>query len=156
MADYTIYLTLEGRKELEKELEKLQKEKIPEIAQRIKEAKELGDLSENAEYLSAKEDQGFVAGRILEIQSVLSNAQVVSNPTQCKTVQVGATIVVKKKGSHAENEYVIVGSAEAKPLEGKISNESPLGNAFLGTKVGDEITVDVPAGKMTFIINEIK
>ncbi len=151
-----VYLTEEGRKELEKELDHLLKVSIPEIAQRIKEAKELGDLSENAEYSSAKEDQGFIAGRILEIQSTLANAQIATATKKSKIVQVGATIVVKNSASNSTHEYSIVGTAEANPSLGKISNESPLGRAFLGREKGDEVIVQAPSGKMQYSIVEIK
>ncbi|KKT36014.1 MAG: Transcription elongation factor GreA [Parcubacteria group bacterium GW2011_GWA2_44_12] len=151
-----VYLTAEGRKELKKELDHLLKVIIPEIAQRIKEAKELGDLSENAEYSSAKEDQGFVAGRILEIQSILANAQIATATKKSHIVQVGSTIVVKNSASNSVHEYSIVGTAETNPSLGKISNESPLGKAFLGREKGDEVTVHAPSGKIQYSIMEIK
>src|SRR3989338_4599197 len=137
MPDKTTYLTDDGYKKLIEELEHLKKVRRPEIASRIKEAKELGDLSENAEYADAREEQSFTEGRIMDIEETLKNAEVIANndanPDQ---VGIGDTIKVSKDGQ--DHVFTIVGSNEADPLNGKISNESPMGEAFLGTKKGDE------------------
>lgn len=149
------YLTDEGYKKLKEELEELKTVRRPAIAHRIKEAKELGDLSENAEYADAREEQSFTEGRILELEATLKNAQVIGqrNPHPEK-IDVGDTITVKKNGETVS--YTIVGGSEADPASGKISNESPFGQAFLGKKKGDEFTVTTPKGPVKCRIVEIK
>jgi len=146
-------LTPEGHKKLLQELEVL-REKRKDIADRIQEAKELGDLSENAEYHEAKNDQAFAEGRIVEIEALLNNARVVSKPSKnLGTIQLGSTVVAlqdKKKFT-----YHIVGINEADPLQGKISNESPLGKVFLGKKKGDVVEVNTPKGPQVFTIEGI-
>ncbi len=145
------YVTKEGFASLTDELEDLKKVKRREIAQRIKEAKELGDLSENAEYAAAKDDQSFNEGRIAELESMLQDVKIIKKTAKKGgKVDVGST--VKLKMDSEELEYRIVGSSEADPLNGKISNESPLGKAFLGKEVGEEVQVDVPAGTVTYTI----
>jgi transcription elongation factor GreA len=122
-------------------------------AERIQEAKELGDLSENAEYVEAKNEQGFIEGRILEIDSILRRATVIKQKSKTSDkVEVGSKIKIKDEKEIKE--YYIVGSNEADPNQGKISNESPIGQAFLGKKVGDIIEIKVPRGSKKFkIIN---
>lgn len=155
MSDRTTYLTDDGYKKLKDELEHLKKTRRPEIANRIKEAKELGDLSENAEYADAREEQSFTEGRIMDIEETLKNAQVIANhdahPDQ---VDIGDTITVSKEGE--EFTYTIVGSNEADPGSGKISNESPLGQAFLGKKKGEECVVKTPKGEVKYKIVAVK
>ncbi|MEK7125776.1 MAG: transcription elongation factor GreA [Patescibacteria group bacterium] len=155
MSDRTTYLTEDGYKKIKEELDHLKKIRRPEIVNRIKEAKELGDLSENAEYADAREEQSFTEGRIMDIEETLKNAQVIAgkdaNPDQ---VDIGDTIKVSKDGE--EVVYTIVGSNEADPLNGKISNESPMGEAFLGTKKGDECTVKTPKGEVKYTIVAVK
>lgn len=139
------YLTDEGFKKLKEELEELKTVRRPAIANRIKEAKELGDLSENAEYADAREEQSFTEGRILELEATLKNAQVISNrDPHPETVDVGDTVTAEKNGQTVS--YTIVGSNESDPPGGKISNESPFGQAFLGKKKGQEFTVATPRG----------
>lgn len=151
----TNYLTSDGYKKLKKEIEYLKKTKRTEIVSRIKEAKELGDLSENAEYADAREEQSFVEGRILELEEILKNAKVIDpKSSQPGTVDIGDALVVKKNGEQLK--YTIVGSNEANPSEGKISNESPLGKAFLGRSKGDKIKVKTPKGEALYDILEIK
>src|SRR3989338_3680621 len=129
MPDKTNYLTSEGRQKLKDELGYLKKTKRSEIAIRIKEAKELGDLTENAEYADAREEQSFVEGRILELEDTLKNAKVIDNKASVPNqVDIGDTVVVEKDGIALT--YTIVGSNEADPKNGRISNESPLGEAF--------------------------
>lgn len=148
------YLSQEGLQQLKKELEEL-KLKRQEIARRLEESKTLGDLSENSEYLQAREAQAFNEGKILEFEEVLKNAVVISKGNhKNSTVQVGGTVEVN---SHGEKKiFTIVGSQEAMPSEGKISNESPLGRAFLGHKAGDVVEVEAPRGRITYKIISIK
>lgn len=146
-------LTPEGHKKLLQELEVL-RQKRKEIADRIQEAKELGDLSENAEYHEAKNDQAFSEGRIVEIEALLNNARVVSKSSKnTGTIQLGSMVTVSK--GNQKFTYHIVGINEADPLNGKISNESPLGKVFLGKKKGDTVEVQTPKGPQVFTIGEI-
>lgn len=148
------YFSQEGLEKLKKELEERESVTRPEIARRILDAKELGDLSENAEYAEARESQGMNEGRIQELQDVLKSAQIISPNQQHKIVAIGSTVSVKFNGN--ERAFTIVGPAESNPIAGFISNESPLGTAFLGKKKGDEFEVLVPSGKMKYKILEIK
>jgi len=147
------YLSKEGLEQLKKELERL-KLKRQEIAQRLEEAKALGDLSENTEYLQAKEAQGFNEGKILELEDTLKNAVVISKNGGNSIVQIGGTVEVNSQGE--KQTFTIVGSEEANPAEGKISNESPLGRAFLGHKVGDAVNVETPRGRANYKIISVK
>jgi len=152
MAKETV-LTPEGHKKLLQDLEALRK-KRKEISSRIQEAKELGDLSENAEYHEAKNDQAFTEGRIAEIGALLNNARVVKKTAKNSgIVQLGSTVTVSQNGKKIS--YHIVGINEADPLNGKISNESPLGKMFLGKKKGDTVEVTTPKGQQDFLIEEI-
>ncbi|OGY48152.1 MAG: transcription elongation factor GreA [Candidatus Buchananbacteria bacterium RIFCSPHIGHO2_01_FULL_47_11b] len=150
MSEYIVmgshYLTNEGLTKLKKELEFLKNEKMPEIVERIARAKELGDLSENAEYQDAKDEQGFSAGRIVELESLIRNAVIIEESGNKDFVTIGSTIEVRC-GSD-EFTYTITGSNEANPAAGLISNESPLGRAFLGRKVGEKVKVMIPRGDM--------
>lgn len=149
------YFTPEGLVDLKKEFEELKDKKIPDIANLIDEAKQQGDLSENAEYHQAKEEMAWAQGRLQEIRYLLDNAEVVESVQKKQdTVAVGTTIVIKTNS--ITKSYTIVGPHEASPLQGKISNESPLGEAFLGHKIGDAVIVHTPAGKQTYEILEIK
>ena len=148
------YISKEKKKELEKELEYLKTEKRMEIAEALETARGFGDLSENAEYHEARRAQAELEARIKEIENLLANAKVVSGSSKKDTVQIGATVVVKK--GNKKIEYQIVGVAEADILENKISNESPLGSALLGKKKGDEVEVETPNGKDKYKIVEIK
>lgn len=151
----TNYLTKEGRDNLEKELLELKTNKRKEISAKIKEAKEYGDLSENSEYEEAKNQQAFVEGRIAEVEHILKNSTLISNrkgTSDC--ISVGCSVTCEIEGEL--NEFIIVGSTEANPLDGKISNESPIGRALLTKKVGDEVEVEVPAGRITYKIKKIQ
>lgn len=151
MTEHNTFITQEGLKKLKKEIEELKTVKRREMADRIQEAKELGDLSENAEYVDAKNEQAFIEGRILEIESILKYATVIKQKNKSSsTVEVGSRI--KIQDGEEPKEYVIVGSNEADPSAGKISNESPLGQAFLGKKIGDVIDINVPQGTKKFKI----
>lgn len=146
------YLSQEGYEQHKQELEDL-KFKRQEIANRLEEAKALGDLSENQEYISAKEAQAFNEGKILELEQLLREAQVIEKNRKYSSVQVGATVEVQGNGK--KQPFVIVGSEEADPAQGKISNESPLGKAFLGHKVGESVEVSTPAGQVKYKIISI-
>ncbi len=150
-----VFLTQEGAEKLSSELDELINVKRPELAHKLKEAKEMGDLSENADYIDAKEQQGFLEGRIRYIEDLLRSATIVSEEDVPRdSVQVGSTVTIQAKGEPPET-YMIVGAAEANPTEGKISNESPLGASLLGAKVGQRITFEAPAGPMKFKVVEI-
>lgn len=153
MAQQT-YLSQEGLENLKKELQELKTKKRQEIAKRIQEAKELGDLSENAAYFEAKDAQSLNEARVAELESLLKTAVVIEAPTEEDIVHIGSTVEVRS-GNNTEI-FTIVGSAEAKPLEGKISNESPLGRAFLNKRVGDEFEVKTPGGMVKYKIIRIE
>lgn len=141
--------------QLKAELGKLQKETIAGLAKRIDDARQMGDLSENAEYHAAREDMAWAQSRVLEINAILDNAQIIStDQTSGKAVSIGATIIVES--NKIKKEYTIVGAQEADPLIGKISNESPLGAAFLEKKEGDKVKVLLPKGEVEYKIVEIK
>ena len=151
----TTYLTKAGHKKLLDELEHIKKIRRLEIANRIKDAKELGDLSENAEYADARDEQSFNEGRILELESMLKEVEVIGNGgSDPDEVEIGDTIVVDRDGK--ETKYTIVGSNEADPMNGKISNESPLGQSFIGKKKNEEFTVPTPKGESKCKIVDIK
>lgn len=152
MTDF--YLTKERLEELKVELARLKKEGRQEIAERLKRAKEYGDLSENAEYSEAKDEQARVESRIFELENILRNASIIKKTSGKDTVQIGSTIEVKKASKVLK--YTIVGSNEAKPEANLISNESPLGSAFLGKKPGDVVEVQTPIGKTEYKIMRIE
>jgi transcription elongation factor GreA len=144
------FLTREGYQKLQDELDYLRTQKREEIANRLHEAMEGGELIENAEYEAAKNEQAFVEGHIKELEMLLATAHIIDEQsTTGKVVQVGSSIVIQEEGSKEKEEYTIVGVAEADPAEGKISNESPLGRTLLNHKEGDVIQVDAPAGAFT-------
>lgn len=148
------YVSEEGLEKLKQELHDLKTKKRQEIAARLEHAKTLGDLSENAEYQEAKEEQSLVEGQIAELEEMVRNAVVIAKAHGTDKVEIGSTIkTVSEKG---ESVYTIVGSEEANPAEGKISNESPLGKAFLGRRAGEEVEVKTPAGSTKYRILEIK
>jgi|SRR3972149_7157124 len=151
MAD-VMYLTQEGLDELKSELTKLVAVKRVEVAKRIKNAREMGDLSENAEYQSAKEEQGFVENRISEIEDILKHAKV-SNGGRNGVIEVGSKVTVHLDGK--EQEFHLVGAPEADPSKGKISHESPIGASMLGKKVGEKFVVETPMGSFTYTILKI-
>jgi transcription elongation factor GreA len=155
MGNTAVYVTQEGLKKLEDELEHLRTVKRQEVAQRLHEAMEDGELIENAEYEAAKNEQAFVEGRILELEHMLAQAQVIEPAKSTGVVRIGSTVVIQEDG-HASETYTIVGAAEANPREGLISNESPLGQSLLDHRVGDEIDVRAPAGVIRFRVVKIK
>lgn len=147
------YLTEEGFKKLKEELEYLKTAKRQEIARRIHEAKELGDLSENAEYSAAKDAKAESEARISEIEKMLKESTIIEEPKKIGVVQIGSTIEVENSaGGH---KFTIVGRNESDPVAGKISNESPLGAAFLGKKNSDTVSVKTPKGTNTYKIKKI-
>ena len=148
----TIYLTQEGLEGLKIELKELVDEKRPEMAKRIKDARDMGDLSENAEYHAAKEEQAFVEGRISELEDIVKNAEVQKGSLK-DVIVVGSKITVKIDGD--EQIFHLVGAPEANPAEGKISHESPLGAQLIGKKAGEKFEVEAPVGKLTYTILKI-
>lgn len=135
---------------LQKEYETLKTVKIPEIAKRIDEAKQQGDLSENAEYHQAREDMAWARGRLQELEQIIQNAQIISHRQHSDTVGIGSTVAVRIKDEGKT--YTIVGPQEINPAKGFISNESPLGEAFLGHRVGDTVMVKIPSGEVAYKI----
>jgi transcription elongation factor GreA len=158
MNNGTEYLTPEGYKEIENRLKHLREVRRSEVADRLRTAmEEGGDLSENAEYEDAKNEQAFVEGEIIRLEGILSSAEIIEQATGKKEiVAVGARVTVQEKGTSDKEIYHIVGSAEADPSEGKISVESPLGKALIGAKVGDAVKVHAPAGEIIFAIKAIQ
>ncbi len=149
------YLTPEGLEKIKNELNHLKTARRREISGKIEDALKLGDLSENAEYHEAKDEQGLNEARIRELEEVLNNAEIIENGNgKKKNVSVGSTIEVKLDGN--SKKFTIVGPSEANPAIGLISNESPTGQAFLGKKIGDTVEVEVPAGKIKYKIETIE
>ena len=157
MADKKTILTYAGLKALEEELENLKVVKRKEVAAKIKEAREQGYLSENAEYDAAKDEQRDIEARIEEIEKILKNAEVVvEDEVDFDKINIGCSVLVYDKEFDEEIQFKIVGSTEANSLQGKISNESPVGQALLGKKVGDEIQVETQAGVMEYKVLKIE
>ena len=148
------YLTKDRLEEAKNELKDLKNKKRVEVAERLRSAKELGDLSENAEYTQAREEQASVETRIFELEELLQKATVIEKSQGSATVKMGSTITVKKGNN--EFRYTIVGSYEAKPEEGRISDESPLGHAFIDHKIGDKVTIAAPSGPVTYEIVKVE
>lgn len=146
------HITKEGIDELQEELKNLVSQRGP-IAERIKAAREFGDLAENAEYISAREEQERVEGRIAEIENLLKNAEVIKKPRGDSKVQLGSKVSLK--GSSKTKVFTVVGTVEADPLSGKISDESPIGQALLGQKVGDEVEIKTPVETAKYKITDI-
>lgn len=154
MNDKQTFITPDGLEKLKQELDILKNVKRKEIAERIQEAKELGDLSENAEYSEAKEEQSFIESRVLELEAITRNISVIKKTKKTGQIQIGSSFNVENEQGKIFH-YTIVGKSEADPAGGKISNESPLGEAFLGKKSGESVAVSVPAGTITFKINSV-
>ena len=152
----TFPMTLEGKKKLEEELEDLKTNKRAEVIKRIKIARSFGDLSENSEYESAKDEQSFVEGRIKEIDNMLNHAEIIDNENvDADEVSVGKSVTFQEEDDDPET-YQIVGAAEADPLNGKISNESPIAKGLVGHKKGEKVTVTTPDGEMTVTIIDVQ
>ena len=145
----TYQMTREGFEELEAELDHLKLVKRAEIVERIKVARSYGDLSENSEYEAAKDEQAFVEGRIATVETMIRNAEIVDNAgVKRNEVALGKTVTFVELGEKDEETYKIVGSAEADPFNGKISNESPIAAALIGKKTGDEVEIPLPVGEI--------
>lgn len=150
-------MTKEGKEKLEQELEYLKAVKRKEVVERIKIARSFGDLSENSEYDSAKEEQAFVEGKITTIENMIRNAKIiVEDGTSSDTVGLGKTVTFVELPDGDEETYSIVGSAEADPFEGKISNDSPIAKSLMGKKLGETVTVNTPGGDITVKIISVK
>ncbi len=155
MDDKKIYLTKEGLGELKKEFEELSKVKRPDILSRVSQARDLGDLSENAEYSAAREELSFIDGRLDELEELLRQATIISNGKSAGgAIKLGSKVTVSIKGK--KEDFTVVGEWEADPKEKKISHESPLGKALIGKKVGEKIEVEAPAGKVIYSIVSVK
>jgi transcription elongation factor greA len=144
-------ITDSGRKELERELEEL-KSRRGEIAEKIAEARSFGDLSENAEYDAAREEQGLLETRVIEIEDILQHASIIK---AADATVVGLGSAVELKNSDRTVTYTVVGPVETDPMEGKISDESPIGQALMGKKVGDEVTISTPKGEIVYTISSL-
>lgn len=152
-----IQLTQEGLEELKTELSELKDEKLPRIIERVASAREQGDLSENADYHNAKQEQNLIETRISEIEDILANATVVQNTTSHTQVGIGSRVEVTLSGKSGKTfTYEIVGEFEADPEEGKVSAVSPLGKALIGKKKGEKASVQAPAGEVAYVIKNIK
>lgn len=156
MAEKPIFLTPEGRSKLEAELENLRTVRRAQVAERIHSAKEEGDIMENSAYDEAKNEQAFVEGRIMTIEQMLKNAVMIDAIRASDSVGIGSVVTVVERGSREDEVYQIVGSAEADPTKGRISNESPVGRALLGQQVGKEVQVKTPNGVRYLKVTEIK
>lgn len=149
----TFQITKDGKAELESELEQL-KGRRGEIAEKIAEARDYGDLSENAEYDAAREEQGIVETRIAEIEDILMNAQIIKGASKDGKISLGATVDLETEDKKVS--YTVVGPVEADPLEGKISNESPIGEALMGKEIGDKVVIKTPKAETEYTIKAIR
>jgi transcription elongation factor GreA len=156
MAEKPIFLTPAGRTKLEAELENLRTVKRAQVAERIHSAKEEGDIMENSAYDEAKNEQAFVEGRIMTIEQMLKNAVMIDATRASDIVGIGSYVTVLERGTRDDETFQIVGSAEADPTKGRISNESPVGRALLGKHVGDEVQIKIPDGIRYLKITEIR
>jgi len=149
-----VLLTKEGLKKLQDELYVLKEDRRKDIIERIQEAVSHGDLSENADYAQAKEEQSFIEGKIQEIEEMIKNCEIIEHNGNHNSVTIGSTVTIKSDGK--ELKYTIVGSNEANPAAGKISNESLVGRSILGAKVGDKVNVETPVGKTEYTVVTIE
>jgi transcription elongation factor GreA len=155
MPDKNIYLTQEGFEDLKKEHHELSKIRRAEVVKRVASARELGDLSENAEYQAARDELAFIDGRLEELEDLLKKVQVIKDHTGISSsVELGSTVTLDHKGKNED--YMVVGEWEADPIEKKISHASPLGKALLGKKIGESVEVEAPAGKIIYTIISLK
>ncbi|NOK85750.1 MAG: transcription elongation factor GreA [Chloroflexi bacterium AL-W] len=151
-----VYLTPEGKAELERELDKLVNERMPELAQKLKEAVAEGDLKENADYHDTREQKSFVEGRIQYLENILRGAVIIEPDSNSHEVQIGSHVTIREDGLEEDETYMIVGAAEANPREGRISHESPIGKSLIGRKKGDKVRVETPNGLVIFKIRKIE
>lgn len=149
-----ILITQEGLAKLRSELDYLRSVRRPEVASKIKRAREMGGTENNAEYDDAKNDQAFVEGRILMLENIVRNATIIESPSSPGVVELGDKVLIQNQDGKIE-QFTIVGSTEANPIEGKISNESPVGKALLGRKIGDTVEVSTPAGRLNLLILDV-
>jgi transcription elongation factor GreA len=156
MVDKPVFLTQEGLKKLEEELNYLETEKRAQVAARIQSAKEEGDISENAEYDDAKHEQAFVEGRIMTLRAMIRNAAIIEDNGPSDVVRLGSRVTVLEDGFDESEVYHIVGSAEADPLNGRVSNESPIGRALMGQRAGAVVSYHAPAGEIRLTILSIE
>lgn len=157
MSEKEVLLSLEGLKQLEQELFHLRTAKRMEVAERIKQAREYGDISENSEYEDAKNEQAFIEGRILVLEKTLRNARVIDEPADgAGVVAIGCTVTLKDLEYGDEVVYMIVGTLEADPTHSRISNESPVGRAIMGQVVGTTVAVEAPDGTIQYQVTAIK
>ena len=154
MTDKKIYLTKEGLEQLKKEYNELSKTKRPEVLERVSQARSMGDLSENAEYVAAREELAFIDGRLDELEELIRQANIIHEGGSKSAIKLGSKVTLHI-GGKKEN-FMVVGEWEADPAEKKISHESPLGKALLGKKVGEKVEVSAPAGKVLYTIVEVK
>jgi transcription elongation factor GreA len=154
MAQKKVHITKSGLSKLEAELNELVTVKRAEVAEKIKRAREMGSSENNAEYDLAKNEQAFVEGRILTLENTIRSATIIESPAQPGVVEIGDTVLIQNQDGKIE-QYTIVGSAEADPLDGKISEESPVGKALLGKKQGDNVQVKTPAGLLKLFLLEV-
>jgi transcription elongation factor GreA len=152
---HNTFLTKEGYEKLQQELDFLQKDRRQEVAARLREASDGEDLVENAEYEAAKNEQAFVEGRIKELKVLLATAKIISKGSTSGLIQLGSKVTIQEEGSDKKESFVIVGAAEANPSEGKISNESPLGNALLDHEKNDVVAVEAPDGEFNVKILKV-
>jgi transcription elongation factor GreA len=153
--DDILYVTPEGLQQIKDELENLRTVRREEVAQKLETAIKQGDLKENADYHDAKEEQGFIEARARQLESMLGRAQIIEHSGPSNVVRVGSTVTVLEEGLDEPETYTIVGAHEADPIRGRISNESPIGNALLGAKKGQTVSAMTPAGRIDFTIHEI-
>lgn len=151
-----VYLTEEGRKKIEDELHYLKTVRREEMALKLEAAIRQGDLKENADYHDAKDEQGFIEGRIRDLEDSLRRSQIIEDIGPSDTVRVGSTVTVSEEGFDDEETYNIVGAHEADPGNGRISNESPIGQALLGARTGDTVSAETPAGEIRFVVQSIE
>ena len=152
----SVYLTAEGVENLRHELDHLVNVRRPALAERLHRAIQQGDLSENADYIAAKEEQGFLEGRIQQIEAMLRSVVIIQDDGPRDEVALGSRVTVVEEAAEEVETFRIIGPAEADPANGKVSNESPLGRALLGHRVGDTVTVKAPGGEITFRITSIR
>ncbi len=148
-----VYLTQEGLKELESELDELKNKKLPILVKRVEEARSHGDLSENAEYTSAREELSLMEGRVEELGEIVARAKIIKSSKNSKNVDLGTQVTVDVAGK--QHTFFIVGEFEADPIQKKISYDSPIGKALMGKKIGDEVEVEAPVGKVIYKIVKI-
>ena len=151
-----VYLTAEGIEKLRQELEHLIRVKRPQVSARLRHAIQMGDLSENADYIAAKEEMGFIQGRIDQLEQMLKNAVLIEATGGGDVVALGSRVTIVEEGEDEAETFQIVGAAEADPTNGRVSNESPLGQALLGRRVGDRVVVHAPGGELIFHIVAIE